>query len=139
MADPDDNEWLQEKLKHAHEPTLEKRIFEVLGSVPIEGMDRKAMRAFATKCAALRNDISHFGSQRQGGSYDEFLHELTKYTEALSKLYHMLILHQIGIDAQIIKDWLYNGFHSYRMRSALVEVGLLDASVLKPPTVKASS
>ena len=68
------------------------------------------MRAFAEKCASLRNDISHFGSHRHGGSYDEFLRELRKRSAALSKLYHMLILHEIGIDAQNINDWLYKGF-----------------------------
>jgi ApeA N-terminal domain 1 len=134
-----DKKWLARELRHAHEPTLAERIFQVLISVPIEGIDRKPMRAFAEKCAALRNDISHFGSHRHGGSYDEFLRELSKHSEALSKLYHALILHEIGIDAQIINDWLYKGFHSHRMRSALVEVGLLDASVLKPPTIKTSS
>jgi hypothetical protein len=131
IVDQNDNRWLQKKLKHAHEPTLEERIFEVLRSVPIEGRDQKAMRVFATKCAALRNDVSHFGSHRHGGSYDEFHRKLRKYTEALSKLYHMLILHEIGIEEQIIKDWLYKGFRSYRMRSALVEVGIARRQRIK--------
>jgi len=43
----------------------------------------------------------------------------------------MLILHDIGIDAKIINSMLHSGFYSYRLRSAFVEVGLLDA-VSKP-------
>lgn len=121
-----DKKWLESKLKHAGEPTLADRIYEVFDAVPIDGIDRKRLRNFATKCANLRNDISHFGSHRHGGAYSSFLNELRKHSEALSKLYHMLILHEIGIEAQIINNWLYNGFRSHRIREALYKAGLLD-------------
>jgi len=139
ITDCSDKKWLQKKLKHSHEPTLEKRIFEVLGTIPIDGIDQGAMRKFAKKCAELRNDVSHFGTHRPGDSYDKFVHELRMCAEALSKLYQMLMLHEIGIDAHIINSWFYQGFRSHRMRSALVSVGLLDASVLKPPTIDVKS
>ncbi|KAB2886471.1 MAG: hypothetical protein F9K38_00950 [Pseudorhodoplanes sp.] len=133
-VDRRDKRWLCGQLKHAHEPSLEKRIFDVLASLPVEGIDRDAVRAFAKKCAALRNDISHFGSHRNGGSYDEFLRELRSHSEALSKFYHVLILHEIGIEPKIINDWLFRGFKSHYTCSVFVEVGLLKTGILKAAT-----
>jgi len=126
-----DKRWLSGQLKRAHEPPLEKRIFDVLATFPVEGVNKDAVRAFAKKCAELRNDISHYGSHRHGGSYDVFLQELRTHSEALSKLYHVLMLHEIGIDSKTINDWLLRGFKSYRTRSVFVEVGLLEDSTLK--------
>ncbi len=126
-----DKKWLESRLKTAHEPTLEQRIFDVLSSVPINLEDEK-IRMFARRCAELRNDISHFGSQRHGGSYKDFLEELMKMSEALSIVYHMLILHEIGVEEEILKWWIYQGFKSYQNKRSLVDADLLDASVLKP-------
>ena len=126
-----DKRWLCGQLKRAHEPSLEKRIFDVLASLPIEGIDSTAIRAFAKKCAGLRNDISHYGSHRHGGSYDAFLRELQTSSAALSKLYHVLMLHEIGVEAKIINDWLLRGFSSPYTRELFVKVGLLSESALK--------
>ena len=64
--------------------------------------------------------------------YTDFVHELMKKSEAISVVYHMLILHEIGIDGTTLCWWIYEGFHSYREKRTLVEGGLLDASILKP-------
>jgi hypothetical protein len=126
-----DKKWLEGRLKNAHEPSLEQRIFDVVTSVPIR-LDVDKIREFSKRCAELRNEISHFGAQRHGGDYANFTQELMKKSEALSVVYHMLILHEIGIDASTLCWWIYDGHHSYREKRTLVEGGLLDASILKP-------
>jgi len=126
-----DKEWLETKLKNAHEPNLEQRIFDVLSEVPIN-LEADRVCSFAKRCAGLRNEISHFGSQRHGENYQEFFRELTDKSEALSVVYHALILHEIGIEEKILNWWIYEAFHSFRRKRALVEVGLLDAEALKP-------
>ena len=135
-----DKKWLKGKLKNAHEPNLQQRIFEVLSVVPIN-LDTKKIRTFAMRCAELRNEISHFGSQRHGENYQEFMQELTKKSEALSVVYHMLILREIGIEGKVLQWWIYEGPHSYREKRTLAEGGLLDDTTLKPvtPTVAEGS
>jgi hypothetical protein len=44
----------------------------------------------------------------------------------------MIILHEIGIDENMIGEWLYT--RSFSAKSYLVEAGLLDGSVLRPAT-----
>jgi len=131
IEDKSDHDWLKNRLQNAYEPALWRRIFDVLHCIPIEGIDEKRLEKFCRKCAGYRNQISHFGAQRQDKDYTTFVNELRRYSDAISYLYHMLILHDIGIDAQIINSMLHSGFYSYRLRSAFVEVGLLDA-VSKP-------
>jgi ApeA N-terminal domain 1 len=119
-----DKKWLEDRLKNAHEPSLEQRIFDVITSVPIR-LDVKKIREFSKRCAELRNEISHFGAQRHGGNYTVFIHELMYKSEALSVVYHMLILHEIGIDATTLCWWIYDSHRSYREKRTLVEGGLL--------------
>jgi hypothetical protein len=121
-----DRNWLDDRLKNAHEPNLEQRIFDVLSAVPID-LDSKKIRAFAKRCAELRNEISHFGSQKHGGNYQDFFQELSNKAEALSVTYHSLILHEIGIEEDVLKWWIYEGPHSYKHKRLLAEGGLLDA------------
>lgn len=91
------------------------------------------MRAFSEACADLRNKISHFGGQQNGEPYCDFIGNLRKKSMALSTLYHALILHEIGIDAAILKRWLYNSFGSDVIEQNFVEVGLLKAQDKLPP------
>ncbi len=126
-----DKEWLAERLKYAHEPNLEQRLFEVIESVPLN-IETKRLRAFASRCAKIRNDISHFGEQGSGLGHEEFMEEVARKARALAILYHMVILHEIGLDTKTINDWVYVG--SFEARARLVEAGLLDDSVLKPQT-----
>ena len=133
VSDRKDKKWLIGVLRHAHEPNLEQRIYDVLTAIPIN-IDNAKIRDFAHECAARRNDVSHFGAQRHGENYTEFAIDLERKSAALSILYHMLILHEIGVDEKIFNWWIYNGFRSYSIKSILVEVGLLDKSVLKPPS-----
>jgi hypothetical protein len=42
-----------------------------------------------------------------------------------------LLLHEIGIDAAILKRWLYESFGSYPIKMHFAEAGLVDPSVLR--------
>ena len=134
-----DQRWLrktlQRALKYAHEPALQQRIFEVFEILPID-IDRERLRAFAITAANARNDISHFGAQREG-SYNAFVERLHNLTEALSILYRCLLFAEIGIDSKIVKRQLegFGGFESTRIRWYLAQVRLIDEA---PPSRRGS-
>jgi hypothetical protein len=131
VSDEKDKELLRWRLKFAHEPTLAERIFTTFESLPI-GLDSARLRSFANDCTKMRNDISHYGTQRHPGSYSDFVLELEKKSRALATLYHCLILHEIGIGEEILNKWIYKSFSSFRIKYSFVEVGLLDKEVLRP-------
>ncbi len=126
-----DRKWLASQLRHADEPNLEQRIFETLNRLPI-GLDPKRLRKFASECARKRNEISHFGGQRQrAGVYSDFVLALYKLSDALSSLYHALLLFEIGLDDEMVQAWIYKSFYSSRIKFRFVEVGLMEAE--NPP------
>lgn len=109
ITDRNDKKWLENRLKTAHEPSLEERIFQTLEALPLN-INNEGLRVFAKKCANSRNDISHFGGQRnKDTSYTEFIENLHTSCEALTYLYHILILHEIGIDEQLLRPTAQNG------------------------------
>jgi hypothetical protein len=131
LATEKDQAWLAWQLRHATEPNLEQRIFETLRALPI-GLDLKRLRKVAAECANKRNQISHFGGRRHHDiSYADFILALAKLSEALSYLYHALLLHEIGLDNEIVRAWIHNSFYSFRMKFRLVEVGLMEPE--RPP------
>jgi hypothetical protein len=123
-----DRAWLSKRLAHAHEPSLGERLFETLITLPLN-LDETKLRAFSDRCAKLRNDISHFGGHRDVSVPDE---ELRDKSEALSVLYHLLLLNQIGVPEQRLKQWVFDGLQSFRIQTWLVKAELLDESILKP-------
>ena len=127
----EDLKWLTGKLKHP-EPSLEDRIFETVSSLPLS-LDKKNVRSFAKGCADRRNEISHHGGQRQGGNSSDFIADLEKKSDALEYLHHALLLQELQIGEKIASNYIFNNYKSYRIKHALVEVGLLNKSVLKPP------
>jgi hypothetical protein len=132
ISDTRDRKWLSKKLENAHEPSLGERIFQSISAIPL-GFDETRLRTFSDACNKLRNDLSHFGGQRHnGGSYNEFMIKLNDTSEALATFYQMLLLHEIGIDENILKWWVFKGFSSYLIKVYLVKVGLLDKSALDP-------
>ena len=145
IDDANDKRWLEKRLEHAHEPSLEQRLFEVFKALPL-GFDEKRLRSFCQGCAKLRNDISHFGGERHDSSYSEFLKDANAKSEALSVLYHALLLHEAGIGGQILKRWVFDSFLSAPIKIHFVQAGLLDKSVLRvdepanarPPEASAS-
>jgi len=125
-----DKKWLISKLENAHEPSLAQRIFDVISTAPLK-LEKERLCEFSTRCGHLRNDLSHFGAQRNGINYDEFIREIAQKNEAISIIYHMVILHEIGVDDDTIYEWIYTG--SFPAKGHFVEAGLLDKSVLNPP------
>jgi len=130
VAAAKDKKWLRGRLKTAHEPALGQRLFEVFAALPI-GIDKAKLRKFSDECATLRNQISHFGGAQHGKPYFDFVRDLHSKSSALSTLYHALLLHEIGVDASILKRWTCSSFGSYPIKVNFVEVGLLDPSVLQ--------
>lgn len=120
-----DRRWLERQLENAGEPTLAERIFDLLHTLPI-GLHEKKLREFANDCARLRNDISHFGGMRTDGDYSAFARDLHIKSDALSYLYHLLLLQEIGVDGKHLSDWTHKSHCSYRNRGKLVAVGLLE-------------
>jgi hypothetical protein len=121
---PKDAKWLAGILKHKQEPPLEKRIVDVFTVLDI-GIDEKSLKLFATRCAKLRNDISHFGGQRhRDGKYQEFLLELYQKSNALAYLYHALLLKEIGIDDNNLRTAVHGGTQSFKFKTHLAEAGV---------------
>lgn len=137
VSNSKDRKWLSKRLENAHEPSLGERIFKTFSCVPLD-LDAMRLRIFSDRCAALRNDLSHFGGQRdKDGQYDNFITELSFLSKALSTLYQMLLLYELGIEENILRSW----FCSHAIKGDLVKVGLLDetAVYLKPPGSKSLS
>ena len=123
-----DKRWLQKKLKYGGEPSLEQRIFESFKNLPI-GLDRIKLRKFCKDCADTRNEISHFGGQPESNS--ETVRRLEQKSQALSYLYHTLLLYEIGVAEEILNWWIYEGFQAYTIKEAFFRVGLIDEAALK--------
>jgi hypothetical protein len=97
VVDKNDRKWLTSRLKNAHEPNLEQRLFDLFTSVDLH-VEKERLRRFASQCSVIRNDLSHFGEQRNRIDYQGFIRDVTNKNEALSIIYHMIILHEIGTD-----------------------------------------
>jgi len=59
--------------------------------------------------------------------------DLEKKSDALEYLHHTLILQELQLGDELVSNYIYNSYKSYLIEAALVEVGLLDKSFLKPP------
>jgi hypothetical protein len=132
-----DKKWLERQFEHAGEPSLEQRLFECLEDLPVD-VEKDALRKFAAACADKRNEISHYGGRRHEGNYDNELEDLHKKSDALSNLYHILLLREIGVDDQRLHALATRGLRSFDIKSSFVEVSLLPASALKDPAVDAA-
>ncbi len=123
-SDKKAKKWLTSRLKYAHEPNLEERIVEAFGRLPIS-LATSQLRAFATRCAKRRNDISHEGGCRSDEDPNEFRSELQNLTDALCLLFHALLLHEIGIgDEQLVAVMTKSGLAELRILPALRRVGI---------------
>jgi ApeA N-terminal domain 1 len=134
-GDDESYEWLQGKLKYAAEPTLEERVFKVFDSLPL-GLNtkkkKKMMRRFAADCANRRNDISHFGGSRQGEDYEAFLRILIRLSNAISYLYHAVLLCEMGLEEGLLTGCFSKLPISYRIREALGQVGITIEQLDEP-------
>jgi hypothetical protein len=128
-----DKKWLTEVLEHVKDqPPLGQRIYATLREVPL-GLDETRLRNFCEACGKLRNDITHFGGQRRDEApYNDFIVDLESKSQTLTALYQALLLHEIGIEAGIIKTWMFDAFGSFPIKYHFVRADLLDKSVLEP-------
>jgi hypothetical protein len=79
------------------------------------------------------DDISHFGGQRHNETpYNDFILDLESKGQALATLYQALLLYEIGVEAKIIKAWMFDSFGSFPIKFHFVKADLLDKSVLDP-------
>ena len=139
FAEPTDkklHDWLAGRIKYAFESNLETRIFETFQKLPLD-LDAGQLRLFAQRCARRRNDISHEGGQRPGENADDFRHELRTLAEALRYLVHGLLLHEIGLDREVLlKAFTTGGIGTRNIVPALKAVGL-ELPVVPEETAKA--
>ncbi len=120
-----DKKWLVGQLKYAGEPNLQDRLFKTFRGLPLP-LDEQALRKFCNDCAARRNEISHFGGDRDGATrYDTLLRELDQKADALSALYHVLLLREIGLDPALLDLKSNRSWPASVMRRSLDQVGLL--------------
>jgi ApeA N-terminal domain 1 len=128
-----DKRWLTKVLEHARDqPPLGQRLYATLREVPL-GLDQTRLKRFCELCGELRNDISHYGGQRHNDMpYNDFILALKSKSQALAALYQALLLYEVGIDAKIIKAWMFDGFGSFQIKHHFVKADLLDKSVLDP-------
>lgn len=110
ISSKDDKKWLRKKLEHAGEPSLAERIYAVLESLELD-FDKNNLRAFSDKCAMFRNDISHYGELRHRSSYKENILEIHKINQLLIKLYHAILLKEIGLSDESLKSWINNDYY----------------------------
>jgi len=127
-----DNKWLARQLKHAGEPNLGQRLFDIFIKLPLR-FDVDGLRNFCEKCAERRNDISHFGGRRSGGeSYNDFIREIDKMTDAVASLYHLHLLNEIGIPHERLDFKINNNWPLSRMERGLREAGVLTPTEGEP-------
>lgn len=110
------------------EPSLRQRLHAIFHDLPLDFRDN-SVDNFAKECADRRNDIFHFGGERKQDGRMDFILELDRKSDALTYLYHLVILREIGVDDDTIRRWVRS---SFRLRYALANVGLLRKDVLGP-------
>ena len=127
-----DRTWLKGQLKHAGDPSLADRLFDLISNLPIS-LDATQVRAFAEKCAKLRNQISHEGGERKHSGYSKWVVGLHPMSEALDPLYHALILQEIGVPKERIQAIFEASHTAFPIRQALQQVGITLAPAAPKP------
>jgi hypothetical protein len=121
---PRDKKWLVRQLRLCAEPSLEQRLHRIFIELRLP-LDRKALLQFCRECAEIRNDISHFGGNRQrAGDYSAFMRHLEKRSNALAALYHILILREIGVPSHLLDLQARGNWRIANMQRSLREAGL---------------
>ncbi len=120
-----EKKWLKGYKHLLTQPSLEARLLRVLQSLGIFQNNEK-LKIFAKSCADRRNDLSHFGGSRKGNEHSNFTDNLDHKCTALLYLFRALILHEIGVDASLLKRWLFEGSTSFLIKRAFSDAGLGD-------------
>lgn len=129
-VDKNDRRWLENKLKHAGEPSLSERVIAVLAntSFPIE---TSRLRKFSEEIAKFRNDLAHFGGNRNDQNYNTFIGRLRVLYHALSYMYHLVLLSRIGVDKDRLNWWAAKGFESFQIQNAFFLSGLIESDPMR--------
>jgi len=118
-----DRKWLETKLEHSAEPSLAERLVECIKLLPLN-FPAESLRNFCNECADKRNEISHFGGQREPGGYGDFLGKIYSLNNALSNIYPAIILKLCGVNDLLLLNMLSTGRASSRIKYTFNEVGL---------------
>ncbi len=119
-----DRNWLKALMKRAVERPLSERLFEELSPVAID-IPEENLRSFCKICADLRNDLSHHGGEREPGEYETFLTGILTNSEALSKLYLLVILRILGVHDDEFKRIMYRDPGSSIFKLSFEQAGLI--------------
>lgn len=128
IEDDKDRKWAERVLSKENEPPLADRLLQLFSTIDL-GIERTQLAAFARRCATRRNDVSHFGGQREAGAYDAFLEDIVSLSQGIDLLYHALILHIVGVPDGLVKRRFHGGPHSQAACAVLAHCGL---DVLEP-------
>lgn len=120
-----DRKWLGGLLEsRGTERPLSDRLRDILKPVAI-GIDEEKLEEFTKTCANLRNDLSHHGGERETGDYKRFIGEIINRSDALSKLYLLLIISLLGVESDEIKRIIYHDPSSNSFRVSFMNAGLI--------------
>lgn len=62
-----DRRWLAQVLERSAEPTLDKRLYQLISRLD-KNYNKKALNDFCYTCGKIRNNIAHFGSPNRGSN-----------------------------------------------------------------------
>lgn len=123
-----DQDWAAWVFARSAEPRLASRLEQLVLRLPMD-FDPASLKAFTGRCAARRNDLSHFGGARQVGDYDAFIEEIAPLSAAVDLIYHALLLQIASVPDPIIAHYFLRGLSSHGAQRTLSDAGLLlDAS-----------
>jgi hypothetical protein len=90
------------------------------------GLADDRVEKFAEDCVEFRNSIAHGDHLDSVGLYKDYITAVRKLADALSPLYHALLLLEIGLDAPMVRSWVMEIPPAFRRRWALAEAGLTE-------------
>ena len=123
IAKARDRKWAERHLPKQSEPTLATRIADLLSMLPLH-FDKAEVVCFAERCAARRNDVSHFGGVRRAGDYNDFIQDIVKLSGAIDAFYHALLLQIAGVPGERIAWYFLQGVNASLVQEKLLECGL---------------
>jgi len=119
-----DRNWLKNLIQRSSERPLSERLYETLKPIAID-IPESNLKLFCKTCADLRNDLSHHGGERTPGDYEKFISGVFKNSDALSKLYLLVILNLIGVSTSEVKRIIYMDPNSSSFKLPFQEAGLI--------------
>jgi ApeA N-terminal domain 1 len=132
-----DKKFAARAFELAGQPNLAERLSRSIRALPLD-IERKKLNAFADRCAYLRNSLSHWGGPRKiDEEHGAFTQEAYEKGEALSLLYRLVLLIEIGFDAGRLKEWFYKRPGSFQREYSLFRAGLAaDPRPAQPPKLR---